>query len=1427
MFNLNQKRDEFEEGGIMNIENYYNITAMCWKSDGSRFVTGNLCGSVDMYDISMKKMRYKGKFELNYISPSQVHVLALETGEKSLVNSSRGHEITKIKILNDKYVIAHTMNTLVIGDLSKNKCSEFEWRGGGNEKFDLTNQNVCLIFNAGEVSVIEFGKNDILCTFRTGYFSPSQVSAKLKYAKHGNNKKTIAFLLDLQTIDIRDLNTKTTLSTINHDSKIIALELNANANKLLFKDKKRGLYLYDLEKGHKSTLLDFCNFMRWVPDSEVIVAENRNNLCVWYSSECPDKVNMYPINGVVSDLKRSPGKTEVTIQEGHNETPFLLDNSQIEFGFALESRELEKCIEILEKQESKEQEGNWSTLANLALEEMNLPVAERCFAALGDIPKAFYQHKINKLVRKYEEETGKNDGVKHHKVQAMLAMLDKQFYRAEAILLDHNEVEESMEMYQELHKWEDVIKIAEKINHPDVANLKMNYFDWLITTNQKDKAAELRENEGEYLEAIELYLKAGLPVRAANVVTEYSIEPASDVQDRIVNSLIKAELFEKAGEFHERKGDAQKALEYYCKGNVYHKGVDLARRKNPQLVNKLEEKWGDYLVSQNQKEAAIVHYCEAVAIKKAIRTAIMARKWKKAKELLETQPREEVLQYYQKIAEYYDEINQYELAERFYLIADLPRKVFSMYAKAKKFDQAKRVAQENLPREEILEQYVSQAKEFEKEHMYKEAEELFLTVKKPEQAIKMYQQSQQWDQLIRQVDRFNRDKLPKVHQEIAKQYETQGKFAKAEYHYLESGYWNLAVDMYEGKKMWEECIRVCKSNASDRETVEMAKKWNKDLGEDQFIQMLKKMNLTDALIEYLSDLKQFTEAFKIAEKNSRHKKPDVHQKYAFHLEQEKRYKEAEEHFIAAGKLDEAITMYTDLGDYNSALKISNQFDPKKTPEILVEYGKQLMKKRELQKAEKAFIDARRPELAIRMYEESGSSQDALRVARKHAPNMLNEINKRFTSANQGKMSGEDILRSAKLQEDSREWDKAIDTYLEITTEHFQDPIALQKIWGKCVSLCMNYSKERFQEVAKIVCKRLREIKCYETAGEYYETLGSFENAADCYRLAKLFEKAKSCLSNVKNPQAYKKLDEMIQRDFKDHIKDSDNPDMMLDHGEVKSGIDLFVSRGDWNQALDVAQKQGAEVLNHYIIKYLDTCMNTGKFGEAQGALAHYGMPHVSGAIPIYKRLIDEVFAACESDEIANLRTALFSYMGEMPESEINTQNGKEFEKFQLVAHLIHMKYQYTKKGQDPLIANTAISLVRYIDVTSLDKPFLEAGQASQKIVIFSYKKKQGGSLDDTAHTFLNRYLDIYYVIEDPGNNAIEDADEFKITDIPSLYNLHLPAKNIISEDEKEAISKWVLKKSVDRGVGCDIKFPRTKCVNCSKEIFDVSSFYEF
>lgn len=95
---------------------------------------------------------------------------------------------------------------------------------------------------------------------------------------------------------------------------------------------------------------------------------------------------------------------------------------------------------------------------------------------MGDISKSTYLRKVNKVIKTYEKNTGKTDGMQFYKVQAKLAVLDKQFHRAESILLDHNEVDEVMEMYQELHKWDESIKIAEKKNHPDVMELKANYF---------------------------------------------------------------------------------------------------------------------------------------------------------------------------------------------------------------------------------------------------------------------------------------------------------------------------------------------------------------------------------------------------------------------------------------------------------------------------------------------------------------------------------------------------------------------------------------------------------------------------------------------------------------------------------------------------------------------------------------------------------------------------------------------------------------------------------------------------------------------------------------------------------------------------------------------------------------------------------------
>jgi len=122
--------------------------------------------------------------------------------------------------------------------------------------------------------------------------------------------------MDQMTVCINDLSKNMIQATIPHDSKIDYVELNPAGSKLLFRDKRKQLYLYNIKEQKKQSLLNYCKYVSWVPDSDVVVAQNRTNLCVWYSIEEPDKVTMYQIKGDVEGIQRNEGKTEVLVDDG-------------------------------------------------------------------------------------------------------------------------------------------------------------------------------------------------------------------------------------------------------------------------------------------------------------------------------------------------------------------------------------------------------------------------------------------------------------------------------------------------------------------------------------------------------------------------------------------------------------------------------------------------------------------------------------------------------------------------------------------------------------------------------------------------------------------------------------------------------------------------------------------------------------------------------------------------------------------------------------------------------------------------------------------------------------------------------------------------------------------------------------------------------
>ena len=56
-------------------------------------------------------------------------------------------------------------------------------------------------------------------------------------------------------------------------------------------------------------------------------------------------------------------------------------------------------------------------------------------------------------------------------------------------------------------------------------------------------------------------------------------------------------------------------------------------------------------------------------------------------------------------------------------------------------------------------------------------------------------------------------------------FENEENLGKAEEYFILAGKWLNAVEMYESNKKFDQCVKVLKLFASDRETVERVKNW--------------------------------------------------------------------------------------------------------------------------------------------------------------------------------------------------------------------------------------------------------------------------------------------------------------------------------------------------------------------------------------------------------------------------------------------------------------------------------------------------------------------------------------------------------------------------------------------------------------------------
>ena len=173
----------WSKGQTVSLNGYGLINGLSLSPDGTRLITTSVNGLVDLFEIRWKKSLISKYFEINFMGSNQISIKSAKDAELADVNvliRSR-HEIKKVKILQRRYAIVYTKNSLIFSDLevasssSQKQFHEIDWNGIASTselRFCFDYENVLLVNVIGELYIFQISNGQLLTSVRTDFISP-------------------------------------------------------------------------------------------------------------------------------------------------------------------------------------------------------------------------------------------------------------------------------------------------------------------------------------------------------------------------------------------------------------------------------------------------------------------------------------------------------------------------------------------------------------------------------------------------------------------------------------------------------------------------------------------------------------------------------------------------------------------------------------------------------------------------------------------------------------------------------------------------------------------------------------------------------------------------------------------------------------------------------------------------------------------------------------------------------------------------------------------------------------------------------------------------------------------------------------------------------------------------------------------------------
>lgn len=416
--------------------------------------------------------------------------------------------------------------------------------------------------------------------------------------------------------------------------------------------------------------------------------------------------------------------------------------------------------------------------------------------------------------------------------------------------------------------------------------------------------------------------------------------------------------------------------------------------------------------------------------------------------------------------------------------------------------------------------------------------------------------------------------------------------------------------------------------------------------------------------------------------------------------------------------------------------------------------------------------------------------------------------------------------------------------MKITKHSLQDKHLLTSTWIKALQLCNESVPTKAYETLMQVTKSFVDLGMPEQAARLLIEGDQPKQAIEVLVQAKMFDKA-TAVAQQQMPHMVSYVQDMSSQQGSSTSGNSTGRGMGTGLSASVAGgegantdaqAEVYAKNGQWGKVLELALKQGgpnSEAVWKYAAAHSSSLAKDGKYKQALSLLRQHGVLLTADMLPVYKRIAQEVLHMSEENPLEpeskgsqvldaeyGAFAETFSALREVLYTLVQSVKGEEakhahlashaqfvdLERLLLVAHYTAMRYAARRAGLKLVSAKAAVSLLRYVQDLPVDKAFLDAGISCTHV---------GGEFLSNAFVYLNRFVDLSDVIDDPDNVNIDNSD-FVDTDIPLPYDVQMPSRHACSEKGVEEIREWVLEKALELSTQT---LAQRNCEHCGKKTY--------